>query len=504
MTSLACGTSDLRLLLWLRARHARSTINRALHLLGVGVEAGGRTERLYQPYAVGLMVAWAVIMWSWLLDTMVEGFALAGAAAAELAVQVALAACALALVWIGVNGLRTSPLKLTHADIVLVAASSVSARAMVLVAVGAQVLGGAVVGAAVGFLLGAGAEAAGAFGAGAAVGFAALGAVAVAAAIGAGWLVGVVRLASSQWRARQIVATVLALAAVVAVAGAGVALVFAAGPSAFAMAAAAVVLAAFIALSLVAPRINMTAVIKENALYADLQPFGVFSPLSEQAKADYRRRRKLATRPPRFALPPGEGRRALAARAVLSHVRQYDGLFVLVVQGVCVVPLGAMAVLGVGGPVLFLFWLQVVALMPAGARELSRVFRDDVRNRLIRERLPFGALELLVFDSLPAFVLTTALACAVCALVAPPGVPAVGAAALAVVINGCTLFTCGLDAVRLTPRGPRPCYEYGAIAMVLTAFLLSLFAPWPIATAGIALVAVTSAFIIHQGTECPH
>ena len=76
MISLALSASDLRLLLWLRARHARSTINRALHLLGVGVEAGGRTERLYQLYAVGLMAVWAVIMWSWLLDTVVKGLSL--------------------------------------------------------------------------------------------------------------------------------------------------------------------------------------------------------------------------------------------------------------------------------------------------------------------------------------------------------------------------------------------------------------------------------------------
>lgn len=499
MTGEANEASDLPLLLWLRVWHARSALNRVMHLFGVGAEAGGRSERIYQLYALGLMAAWAVLMWAWLLDTVTKGFALAGAEAGVLAVRAALVACALALAWAGLNGLRTSPLKLTHADIAHLAASSVSARAMVLVAAGAQVLAGAALGASVGYLLGAGAEAAGAFGASATAGFAALGAVAAAAVVGTGWLVGVVRLACSGWGVRHAVLGVLVLVAVSG--GWGVLAVFV-GLSAVAALAVSVAFIAFAALAVVAPRINMTAVIKESALYADLQPFGAFSPLSEQAKADYRRRRKLALRPPRFALPPGEGHRALVARAVLSHARQYNGMFSLVVHGVCVVPLGVLALLGTGGPVLFLFWLQVVALVPQGAREMSRVFRDDMRNRLVRDRLPFGALELLAFDSLPAFILTTMLACVVCALIAPPGVPAFAGVALAVVVNACTLFACGLDAVRLNPRGPHPCYEYGAIAMVLVAFSISLIASWPMIAVGVALVGAVCAWLVRSCPEC--
>ena len=40
---------DVRLLLWLRARHARSALNRTLHLVGAGVDDGGWGERAYQP-----------------------------------------------------------------------------------------------------------------------------------------------------------------------------------------------------------------------------------------------------------------------------------------------------------------------------------------------------------------------------------------------------------------------------------------------------------------------
>lgn len=44
---------DVRLLLWLRARYARSALNRTLHLVGAGVDDGGWGERAYQLYAVG-------------------------------------------------------------------------------------------------------------------------------------------------------------------------------------------------------------------------------------------------------------------------------------------------------------------------------------------------------------------------------------------------------------------------------------------------------------------
>ena len=53
---------DVRLLLWLRARHARSALNRTLHLVGAGVDDGGWGERAYQLYAVGIMLVWAALM----------------------------------------------------------------------------------------------------------------------------------------------------------------------------------------------------------------------------------------------------------------------------------------------------------------------------------------------------------------------------------------------------------------------------------------------------------
>ena len=118
---------DVRLLLWLRARHARSALNRTLHLVGAGVDDGGWGERAYQLYAVGIMLVWAALMAAALVDAIQRVFVGLAAAVCSLAVQGALLAVALVLLRVGIAGARTTPLKLSHPDIAYLAASAVSA-----------------------------------------------------------------------------------------------------------------------------------------------------------------------------------------------------------------------------------------------------------------------------------------------------------------------------------------------------------------------------------------
>ncbi|OUO90917.1 hypothetical protein B5F40_05510 [Gordonibacter sp. An230] len=478
---------DAALLLWLRARHARTALGGVLRLFGTGMEKG---ERIYLLYLAAVMGVWATLMGAWLVASAADAFALLGAQTVCSAARGALASCGLAFFAAGAQGLRTPPLRLSHADVAYVAASPMGAQPLALVEAGCAALGWAALGGAAAFSL-----------AHAAAACAALGAIAGAACAAAGRLVGAVRLSRARWGARHVVAALVALAAV---ACAQVAISLCARPLAFGAFSAVVVAAAFAMLALVARRMDMAAVVKEGALRADLRLVGAFSPLDERAKADYRRRCVLAARPLRFGLPPGEGRAALVARAALSHARQREGLPALAFHGTVVVPLGALAVAGAGDPVLFLFWLQAAVLMPQGARELSRAFFDDVRNRLVRDRLPFGTLELLAFDSLPAFALTTALACASCVLVLPPGASAFEVCALAVAVNACLLAACALDAVRPRAGGLWArwmCFELGVAAMVATAFFLSLVAPSPVAGAGIVVVTAACARAVRSGIE---
>lgn len=498
---------DVRLLLWLRARHARSALNRTLHLVGAGVDDGGWGERAYQLYAVGIMLVWAALMAAALVDAIQGVFVGLAAAVCSLAVQGALLAVALVLLRVGIAGARTTPLKLSHPDIAYLAASAVSARALAGVPAGVQAFAGSAAGAALGFLLGVGLESASVL-AGAPAAVALAGAALAAAAVALGWVVGFVRLASDGWSGWRTAAAAFVLVAF-AVSWCGVALVAGAdallAPATFAVLSVGgffVLAVAAIALALLAPRVDMTRVIDENSLHADLCQFGMLSPLDRNDIAEYQRRRKLADRPVRFSLPRGEGRLALVQRAALSHARQYDGLASLVMQGAFVVPLGVLALLGAGGPVLFVFWLPVAVLMPQGVREATRAFRDDARNRLVRDRLPFGVLELLAFDTLPAFAATTLLACGAVAAMIPIGTSLPLALALAVLVGAASLLCCGLDAVRLFPGGPRLCYEYGALALVGVGFALSLFASAAVAAMGMALFAAAVALVVRFGSEC--
>lgn len=257
-------------------------------------------------------------------------------------------------------------------------------------------------------------------------------------------------------------------------------------------------------LVLLAPRIDRASVIVENALYADLQPFGPLSPLDPQVVADYRRRRKLAARLARgvrFRLPLASGAGALVSRAALSHLRQYGGLPSLLAFGASAAPLGVLALAGVGGPVTFLFWLAALVMFPQGVREATRVFRDDLRVRLVRDRLPFGTLSLLVLDSLPGFAAASAVSCVVVALALSAGFPLAAGLALAVLVNAAAVLCCGLDAVSLFPGGPRPFYEAGAFVLVAATGALSLAGLPSLTVAGAAAACVGVAAVVHGGAE---
>lgn len=519
-----------------------------MHFAGAGMEAGTRSERMYLLYVLAICCVFLVAMWAAVLDAVEGLFALADTATCTVVVQAVLTVPLAAMVACGLWGLHASPLKLSHPDCAFLAASPLDARALVGVAACFQALG---IGAAAGlggFLLGAGLRSAGALAASPWLVACAAGLAAMAGAV-AGWLPGVARLA---WFPSRGKVAALAVATLAAAASAGVGMLWLAQPEAlfgigFFMAVAggalAMLAASGAALAALAPRIDMTAVLRESALFADLRAFGVFSPLDRDTVGGYRRRRKLAARKPLLRLPRCEGRAALVARAALCQMRRYDGLPSLLVQGALVAPLGVLAIGGAGGPVLFLFWLQALLMAPQGAREATRAFADDMHNRLVRDRLPFGTLELLAFGSLPAFLLVCAVSCICVACVVPaladggllaaataggaapmgsagaaasgawdlfatlrgslhPGLsPEVGAA-LVVLGNLAAVLSCGLDAVRLPARGPRLCYEYGVLAFVGAAFALSLFAPPAAVAAALAVLCAALAALVHFGAEC--
>lgn len=542
---------DFLLLVRLRIRHARTFLLRLAHLAGTDPSVDrGLGERAYQLYAAGAVLVCVALLWLALLDGVETTFAAVGPLLGVAAVTGLLAVAVAMFARWSVRALRSAPLRLSRPDIAYVASSPISARALVADAAGASLLAAAVIGAVVGYLVGFGleaslggagwdwsalVEAAATTGAaavsGSAPGAAAaaptlasfpfgLGAVSpavaalacsalFAAVVGGSWAIGVARLASRR-RPRRVVRIagiaamcVLGLVAMLGALACGPALA-AAGSAGFAVlgaAALACVAVEAAALAALAPRIDMVAVVQESALAVELDPFGAFSALDPNVQRDYRRRVKVGRRGPLFRLPAARGRTVLVARSALSLIRQFEGIPALVVLGAATTPLGVMALLGVGAPVAFLFWLMLLVLMqPSGPREASRAFRDDMRVRLVREQLPFGVLELLVLDSLPAFVLMSALTCVVVPFVVPAGVPLAAALALGVLVNAATVLCAGLDAIR-SSKGTRPWSEGGLAVLVGATAIASTYGlPWftVVAAAG---VCVGVALTVLRGTE---
>ena len=498
---------DVRLLLWLRIRHARTMFSRLMHMAGTDpVADGGAGERAYQLYIAAFVAVALVLLWAALLDGIASTFALLGIGAAVSVFRAGLLAMAAVFVATGVNGLRRSPLTCSHPDIAYVFASGMGMPSVAFAALAVRVLGSGLGGGLLGYALGVGLASASL--AVAPLAMALVGGIGTAAAAGGGWLVGAVRLAGKRTRG----SVVRAGAGFVLFALVVVALSVTADPlavlvgSGFAMAMlaeAAAAIACIVAATLCARSFDRAIVIEENELFADMQPFGTFSPIDPNTIRDYRRRKKIALRRPRFRLPAGSGRAALTARAALSLVRQYDGLPVLAMQGFVAAPLGVFALSGAGGLIALLFWIQALLMFSQGIREETRAFGDDVRVRLVRDRLPFNALELLVFDTLPSFAIVAAISTGAIVLFAPyMQVPVLWAVVLGLALNAAYVLARGFDAIRFPLTGRTIDYEVGALALVSCLGIVASFSgpTWWLVLAAGALGTLFAA-IVRYGTE---
>lgn len=505
---------DLRLLLCLRLRHVRTQMVRASHIVGIDPVADrGFSERAMQLYSALVILVVLLLLWWWLIDVAVTVFAALTAAGAALVLAVALAMPALLFMMQGLGGLRASLLKFSHPDIAFVAGSALGTRALVADQLTVSALSGGAFAVGVGYLLGVGLE----------VSLSApvdplavalLFALLVMMAIEGAWLVSAVRLAYACGKRRWARIAVLAVG-VVAVAGAFIALAFAVVPSVVAgplglefggvapLCVAALLLMVALAWCLLwlVPRIDMITVVSENALYADMQPFGAMSLLDRGTIADYRRRRKLAYRVPRFHLMAAQGSCALVARAWLSFLRQREGIPALLMLGAVATPLGVCSLLSTGSPAMLMTRLVLLVAFPQGLREATRVFRDDMRIRLVRDQLPFDTLQLLVGDSLPSFAVVALASCVVVVFVLPAGASLPVALLLALLLNAATILCSGLDAVRLYENGSCLWSEIGLVVLVGVAAVFSFVGLPLLILVGVVAVVVIVAAILHYGVE---
>ena len=437
---------NLGLLTRLRLRHLRSDARFLLFAVGTDIdEDRGFLERTYQVYLVVILAASLALSWAQVIDIVGGLRATMGAdASAWLASTLLVLAPALAILAWGVTGIRETPIRLIGPDIAWLA-RVVRPEELLVVQLAGSAAGVVVV--------------------------AALGGTLLAALAAGPWVTWVTAAALALLTARLFVLdTVLPRSAAarrarraatgwagVVVASMGVGLIAASGFLAELVPAALTphaLLAALVADVLLlagavncAGRANMAFVVDDNELYAARCAMRVLAFLDGGAYREAcRRRRARRGRQARRTWRFGAGRAAAVSHGLLGLVRNPASVLGLLVWGALLVPMGALLMVSDVGVGVLLSWLVFTCFSLRTPIGLGRVFREDCRNRLVRSLLPFGRLELLVLDALPALAVTLVSSVAATAAAALAlGADASLAVALAVALDLLLLLSCGLD-----------------------------------------------------------
>ena len=246
------------------------------------------------------------------------------------------------------------------------------------------------------------------------------------------------------------------------------------------------------------PRFDRASIVQSNALYADLQSMASWAAQAPITYEEQRRRRILAGRRPILSLPQTTGARLLVARALLSHLRQREGLKDLMEWGAFLVPAGAVLVASSADLGLRLMWMTCCSLSLGRARELTRVFRDDCRVRLVGDAIarPRTLFRLLLLDSLPAVALTVLLGLVAVACLSLPFSPIASSAcgapgilsmlAITLSLVATPLFAGGIDVLSRRSARARPDFLLLVFFYLLGVGGLSLVGPLWAACGGCA------------------
>lgn len=246
------------------------------------------------------------------------------------------------------------------------------------------------------------------------------------------------------------------------------------------------------------PRFDRASIVQSNALYADLQLMASWAAQAPITYEEQRRRRILAGRRPILSLPQTTGARLLVARALLSHLRQREGLKDLMEWGAFLVSAGAVLVASSADLGLRLMWMTLGSLSLGRARELTRVFRDDCRVRLVGDAIACSRtlFRLLLLDSLPAVAFTVLLGLVVVACLSLPFSPIASSACgapgilsmlvITLSLVATLLFAGGIDVLSRRSARARPDFLLLAFFYLLGVGGLSLVGPLWAACGGCA------------------
>lgn len=494
---------DMRAFAWLWSKHARKSLSRAAHFAGTDLsERSGAMERAYQLYIAAFFLAAFLALWSGVLSALEDVFAAGGPDFASFALA---SAGMLTLLCVGFrtkDPLRGRPLPLRRADVPMVLLRPVSLPAFVLVTLAFCSARSITLGAMVAQALAFGCLSSGlpvsvvesvVFGA--FVGFLAFSlpllAGLVRCGLGSDLAFGCRRLARSGKAWGAVLSTMVGVVALVGLVGSCLASpsTFVEPPLAvFAWASVVVVLGC----TLASCDVDRTFVAERQGTGAGLSAVDsaiMASVVGSSTVKRWRRRSKMAERygrkPPVLSLPGWNGAAALLGRSMVSLVRQREGWLPLLSWSAMAVPSWGLclSVQDMAPVVVLLALASSIVLSPEGPREIGRAYADDEGNPLVRDRLPFGRIALLTFDSLPPAILCSLISSVslVVLLEAAFHVASLGDGVTAASILSCIAYSAafnsagmwagGLDFVRTSRAKSAIGCEVGLMAVLLLSWL---------------------------------
>lgn len=406
---------DLRLLAWLRFKQFQDSAVYWLRVLGYQSGEQSLSNHLYVVYLAGIGLIWVGAMGSWAFD---QANAIGTFISAPSLIGIIIVIPVLLLilqVYFMVTALRSTPLKLSFADMAYVAGSPINPAApMILGFIRQTVIQSLIIGS-----------------------LAALITVVLVRPLGSGmvadaairasiivipllilfqafaWLLGTLRLISPKirsWRSLWIAPLLLLIIAhfmpdwVLWPGRAVILYLYGLIPDwtlpAF-IAAATILVLALIYLS---QRINMIQAVDESILYARIQALGLLAWRQIDLQFRIRIQSAQAGRKPWLKLPKTYGFWTLATRAGLSYIRHPFMLLFSLLWGAVVTQM-AVPILTNNLPVqVWIAWLLAVGIAPPMG--LLYVFRIDIEEQFLRQFLPVGGFQLLMADIILPLVFT--------------------------------------------------------------------------------------------------
>lgn len=398
---------DVKSLFWLRWQQFKDTAVYWLRVLGYRPQDASLSQNLYVLYLGLIGLFWVYTVGAFILDAASGvGNLIAPATAAELLVGFTWVTLIL-LVYVMVTALRSTPLKLSFADMSYIAGSPMTRAAPVIVGFLRQVairlflltIPVVILGVVVARALLPNDFGAASFRLAAAV-------IPLIVLIwAAGWVVGLSRLVSPRLGRLRLFWMLPLLLLIVAyfLPDAGlwlgripVLVMFDQSPL-WALPLLIVLAAAGVAATFwLGARINMIQAVDESILFARINALGLLAWRMIDVQARVRMQSRQASRKPLLSLPRVQGTSTFVTRAALSYIRHPFMLLACFGWGVAMTAFAVEIIVQQLPAQIWILWVIVAGIAPPFG--LLHVFRSDEQEPFLRQFLPVDGLQLLLAD----------------------------------------------------------------------------------------------------------